>query len=921
MAELDKFYASLIKSENTYREGIKAQLEMQKKIVEAKKEELEIDLTRDMELRLRQKIEINAIKQQMALNKSLYDVRRAALEKFTDETGLLGTVLEQDNIKLQRTSELIDTAAEHLKNAGVDRLSMGINLREILAGGEGIDDVVAAYERILLSQGKSSDAAKAAAGLLREDLHNLYAKYKLMNDVNNLNNEIAFINFMINRQINEQKLNLESMQSVYGKLNVSSDYFKGILESQNESFEAQNKVLLNISNLLASLKVPYTIILAASQDILDNYSDMEQLLVIIKGLLSEKDFEKNENSITRALQAMQSQNRLLQARQAMHRAINKEFEIYNSQISTSKDDMSKLLDMETDLFKASGDKVRQRDVEIKKQQLSLKMKLEELQIQRQYTEMLKGQIPKADYNKMMEALQMQEDSIRSSVTLVRSDLTDALSNVIQKLEYARDAAKSVASAVADIFNLTDAVTSYAQDYLEKQNSVRDVNKDIVLKQRDINSLQEDLNKLTDSTSSEFLNTTNQIAQAKYELEGLYLRLKDAKDITGVFGRVMESFAEKLGNVFVDIQTSKLKTAIEQIFEDSGANSIFNAMVGASKEAGTNLHNAILDAEKKAQDMSDTARQNLLTGLKDIINTDWKNAILSAASELKKAIIEAGEIVATKFTAAIYGPSGQAQGLPGKTETDALVEYLDNIAPYSPRTRYAQSGPISVDRNGNLIPPLNDIRGTSEQGAEATEKSNAYLQAMEASLSLISMSLTSAILGGVSPRGAKGATIGSQVGGLFGTALQTGTKSALAAGLGSVGGALLGSVFPIVGTLVGGLIGSLFKTKQKTEQGLPPAALKANTDSLRDNTDAIRSLNVEMNDLRNELINAPGRFTAPAMIGQGFRSYVGGPSFSIVINGGSDSGSKSIANEVVTQISQMYHMQGRTNSNNSRLFNR
>jgi len=427
--------------------------------------------------------------------------------------------------------------------------------------------------------------------------------------------------------------------------------------------------------------------------------------------------------------------------------------------------------------------------------------------------------------------------------------------------------------------------------------------------------------LTDSTSSEFLNTTNQIAQAKYELEGLYLRLKDAKDITGVFGRVMESFAEKLGNVFVDIQTSKLKTAIEQIFEDSGANSIFNAMVGASKEAGTNLHNAILDAEKKAQDMSDTARQNLLTGLKDIINTDWKNAILSASSELKKAIIEAGEIVATKFTAAIYGPSGQAQGLPGKTETDALVEYLDNIAPYSPRTRYAQSGPISVDRNGNLIPPLNDIRGTSEQGAEATEKSNAYLQAMEASLSLISMSLTSAILGGVSPRGAKGATIGSQVGGLFGTALQTGTKSALAAGLGSVGGALLGSVFPIVGTLVGGLIGSLFKTKQKTEQGLPPAALKANTDSLRDNTDAIRSLNVEMNDLRNELINAPGRFTAPAMIGQGFRSYVGGPSFSIVINGGSDSGSKSIANEVVTQISQMYHMQGRTNSNNSRLFNR
>jgi hypothetical protein len=207
--------------------------------------------------------------------------------------------------------------------------------------------------------------------------------------------------------------------------------------------------------------------------------------------------------------------------------------------------------------------------------------------------------------------------------------------------------------------------------------------------------------------------------------------------------------------------------------------------------------------------------------------------------------------------------------------------------------------------------LLDVSKNTDKVPGKIDTTNDYLNVLQSSVNLLAANLA-VMMAGNNPALAKQASIGSSVGGLAG--------AALGVSMGKLGTAIMPGIGSLIGAGLGMLLGSAFGAgKGEAGRKPTPEPLVANTDALRENTDAVKSLDVQLQDLRSELINAPSKFNIPQM-GLGFRS--GG--VSIQINAGSGlsaNAAKSMAQDVSKAVDKAYKMQGRTNSNNTRLFTR
>jgi len=164
-----------------------------------------------------------------------------------------------------------------------------------------------------------------------------------------------------------------------------------------------------------------------------------------------------------------------------------------------------------------------------------------------------------------------------------------------------------------------------------------------------------------------------------------------------------------------------------------------------------------------------------------------------------------------------------------------------------------------------------------------------------------------------------------------------TGSAIGGGIGSLAGIPFGPVGAIIGSSIGSVLGSLIGGAVGPEPDrntFDPDIFVDNTSKVEENTLAIRENNRVLNDLRSQLINAPGGFSLPA-----FAAFGGGVSdlppvttqqgsnpvfspnnqVSIVINGNADAGTVNrIREEVNKALDDVYGNQARQFGSQRRL---
>jgi len=437
--------------------------------------------------------------------------------------------------------------------------------------------------------------------------------------------------------------------------------------------------------------------------------------------------------------------------------------------------------------------------------------------------------------------------------------------------------------------LSSVVFDATSDVVDNLQKAHDIEEDMADQQNEIAKLQRDLSNATDP--SDQAKITYDLMLARKEYEKLNVKANEYKSVLYNIAMIGKNLAEGLSDIIIEINKEQLKESLKELitntpFEARLANTLSGGLIEASKSGSVDYYTNILEG----------ARQGA-----EIIYTRMTNAAIEASTALASVFRQA--MVGTAATTEnIIGANAASSSAP---ETNTALNNLNNtivelarISTFLNETLTQlnislQTGLATKLPKGVSIPKPPKPGEAPE--FTRRERLDQAFKALTAQLSMMAGTYIGAQAGG-----AQGAMLGSSI-------------------LGSVGSEL-GSWGTIAGSILGGILGGIIEGEEEIDtKPLEPQILNAttdNTEALEATTVSLNKLSVAINDIRQEMINAPSRFIMPPQMYGGFLSG-GGGGFSVLIqvNGSMDA---NVGRQITNDINAIYKNQYRRQGYSTRL---
>jgi len=494
-----------------------------------------------------------------------------------------------------------------------------------------------------------------------------------------------------------------------------------------------------------------------------------------------------------------------------------------------------------------------------------------------------------------------------------AELEETFANIEPLLKSMAESAGNISDAFGNLFrNLVTNTRGYYENIAEL-TAEKEVSEEYV------NRLLAQRNTILDESSDAYKAIFEEIERSQKDLQNINEELEEAKNLGDMLRSTFADFADSLGEIFLEIHTEQLKTALTGLLTQTGIGRVItDAFSTGAQIAGRDFSTQVKKDLDKRQKLVDTALAEATKSLSDELKRALEDGSTNGAQNLYDAIVNGLEDGMAKVRGVEEGIKGPSSGPVFYHEgIDVTAERMNRNEAANTEGMYQESSEANdtlgqIEKNTNETSPT---LGPGFSNMQAAIESSAVLLG-----SMFGTHLAASVHG---PHAGRAGGIGASMGSTFASQLVPDVAS-------KVLGAALGTVIPVVGGLLGGLIGGLFASKPKPKKR-EDYVVEDNTTATRSNTEAIRSLNSEFQDLRNELINAPSRFslapgaTLGGYLGGSMGSPDSGPSggsqgLSININVQGDL-NQGAADKIISEVSKVYDMQRRTGGINSRKLRR
>lgn len=710
------------------------------------------------------------------------------------------------------------------------------------------------------------------------------------------------------------KENLSILKSAIDALEFGNEGVAKTLEIQNAKLDRQNQIYDFVHGSLLEVTKDVEKANKLTDDFVKGNVTLEQVVGFVKENYEKlgTNVELFENGLRSGLKAVEDINAETIKTLEIQREINKAISFVNNQADQYADKQKTVRDAIISVAEVLDDQPL-----IYKQQNALAADTLDLEKQKyqvlvQGLSALKGNSAELDnqIDQLLSSVSALSKQADLNNELFGKQLQTSIENARKELDKAREAAEGIADAIGGTLGgINNAIIDRYDTIFEKQREIKKQEEEIRLLQQQQIGL--------DETSDNYKKIADSIKDAQQNLSDLKFDLQDIRKESGIVRNAFTDLGKSISDLVIEIQVDQLKTALTK------------ALTGTS--LGLEITDAITRGSAQgANDFLIKIKQSL-TELADAN----KNAILDSGQVFVNAISEAFN----RGSVTLYERITEALG--------ASINALDNVSPSSLvpnlRTASANQSLTNAFNSGQLITgpfgfPI-EVKDPIKRTAQYAQEQNQILNGIKASIQLLSSSI---ITNSIAANGGNplGASIGSTLGGSIGGRI---AEKAFAE---TIGGAIGSAILPGVGTVLGGLLGGLIGGNQKrttdTNRPIILPDLEDNTDKLKENTDALRALSAEFNDLRYELINAPARFVAPALPGLGLSQGPGvsgstgstgggggsaasaptagftggGLSLNFYNYGGND---QAFVDKVVKEVEKVYAKQQRLQGNNRKLF--
>lgn len=886
------------------------------------------------EQRKRYEDELKYIQSQIYLNQKSKDKAQETIDLYNKGD----SKISQDMFEKARN----DIAELNVEMIGFKRNANDISRQ--IAPTLGTGEINAAVSEFIEGAKQSAAISEQTANLLI-NLNQMQAE--------SLDNEIAQLTLKKNRaseylDVEKKSIELQLMDARLGKLSLSiiekemdlknrmltinRDISKEVIsklefgetavaysyEKQNKQLEMQIKIWEQISNAAkianlspGSMLGMYDLIVNRNgdwRDVIDeisagyekvNAKDLPQFISNLQQVLGFLEKEK--------ILELQSLNIQRDAANAID-FVRKRTDDYTKKLQKSRDlsiEISKLLD---DRSSAVSEEVNKWQDSLMIQQESKSLLVDTIGFLKE-----KKKISVDEADAMLEQISSIGKAQKMNVELFGALFRDKLQKVAPILENMKNRANDIATAFTSSFSDIPSLL------VSRYTDIASANDEIYYKIEDINRLQKDLGRLTADDADEYIQLTAEIKNAEIELSRMRDDLKEMSSLKGFLGDVFGNMAKNIASLISKIQESEMQTALESLLKESTFGEKLTSLFTTASEKGAisyarGLQNELDNFSKTFQKVFRSEGDRFLEKLEQVLS--------KVVPETTSKIIESNNDFGSGLQLQSFSDelkrytydSWLSSGLSSNTAIEKIAQDFsmeDKLRVWNDMSEFLKL--ISINTKDSV-----------KSTGELSTNTSVFLKSIATMFSIQAGTALGANLFGKGNAGGAntGATIGS---GLMSSIIKDKKLASY-----------LGFALPVVGSLAGGILGgwisSIFKKERKPsiEPYKPDRTIKDNTSALRENTSAIVGLSTELIDLRDQLINAPARFSMPnrynygqasvGFVGQTYptnmqQGYNMAPSINITVNGNMNS---DVGQQIVQEISAIYSQQSRVNSSNFRM---